>query len=171
VFIPRANTAPGSTTVISGVLRRSTSGRRGAGGVGADPVGAGAVPAWRNTLSFLYGKFLAANSTPERPVRLLTAVIEKLDPDAPPTLIVAADCLEILTRRGYSLAKPLKNACARCVSGPWRTQRTPRALRGGIGAGRIVDPRFRADAWFLQRMRCWDSSRFRRDCSRWGAIP
>lgn len=47
----------------------------------------GEVPAWRNTLSFLYGKFLAASSTPERPVRLLTAVMDKLRPDAPSTLV------------------------------------------------------------------------------------
>ena len=110
----------------------------------------GSVPAWRNTLSFLYGKFLAANSTPDRPVRLLTALIDTLDAGVPSTLVVTADCLEILTRRGYGLAQPiedrLRRLCVTAMSGPAE----PR-VRCEVGAalGRIGDPRFRLDAWYL----------------------
>jgi len=110
----------------------------------------GAASAWRNTLSFLYGKFLAANSTPDRPVRLLTAVIGKLEPSAPATLVVAADCLEILTRRGYGLPQPLadrlRTLCLETMTGPAE----PRVrCEAGSALGRIGDTRFRADAWFL----------------------
>ena len=110
----------------------------------------GAAPAWRNTLSFLYGKFLAANSTPDRPVRLLTAVIGRLEPSAPATLVVAADCLEILTRRGYGLAQPLTKRLRTLCLETMTSAAEPR-VRCDVGTalGRIGDPRFRPDGWFL----------------------
>jgi formylglycine-generating enzyme required for sulfatase activity len=110
----------------------------------------GAAPAWRNTLSFLYGKFLAANSTPDRPVRLLTAVIGKLEPSAPATLVVAADCLEILTRRGYGLPQPLPDRLRTLCLESMTDAADPRVrCEVGSALARIGDPRFRADAWFL----------------------
>jgi formylglycine-generating enzyme required for sulfatase activity len=110
----------------------------------------GASPAWRNTLSFLFGKILASSATPERPVRLLTMVIERLEANPPSTLVAAADCLEILTRRGYGLAKPLEDRlqalCLETMSGAAE----PRVrCEVGSALGRIGDPRFRADAWYL----------------------
>jgi formylglycine-generating enzyme required for sulfatase activity len=110
----------------------------------------GESPAWRNTLSFLYGKVLAASTTPERPVRLLTAVIEQLTPGAGPSVVVGADCLEILTRRGYGLAKELEGRLVTLCLDVMRGSGGPRErCEVGTALGRIGDPRFRADAWFL----------------------
>jgi formylglycine-generating enzyme required for sulfatase activity len=101
-------------------------------------------------LSSQYGKFLAASSTPKRPVRVLTAVINNLGPDAPSTMVVAADCLELLTRRGYALAKPVEERFRRLCLETMTGSAEPR-MRCNVGSalGRIGDPRFRTDAWHL----------------------
>ena len=107
-------------------------------------------PEWRNTLSFVYGGLLATSTTPERGVRVLTDLVERLRPDTIGLTLVAAEAAEILNRRGIRLAstvdKQLRSACVTAIRG--NGSALERALVGSA-LGRIGDPRFRSDGWFL----------------------
>ena len=113
-------------------------------------VGRSRRPEWRNTLSFMYGGVLATSTTPERGVRLLTDLIGRIGPDTVGLTLVAAEAVEILMRRGLRLApavdERLRAACVAAMRGSAAAQE--RALVGAA-LGRIGDPRFRSDAWFL----------------------
>ena len=108
------------------------------------------TPEWRNTLSFVYGSLLATSTTPERAVRLLADLIDRIEPDSVGLQIVAADAVEVLMRRGIRLETGiearLKNCCVGTIRGG-----APARDRCALGTalGRMGDPRFRADAWSL----------------------
>jgi formylglycine-generating enzyme required for sulfatase activity len=107
------------------------------------------VPEWRNTLSFVVGSVLAASTTPERAVRLVTGLIERAEAETG-TALVAADGSEIFSRLSIRLApaaeERLRMALVRAMRGP-----SPARARcdAGTALGKMGDPRFRSDAWLL----------------------
>lgn len=105
---------------------------------------------WRNTLSFLFGHLLATNTTPERGVRVLLDLIERMQANDLGLQLVAADCVEILMRRGIRLAEAVETKLRDALLQTMRAVGEAQArCRAGSALGRIGDPRFNADAWFL----------------------
>jgi formylglycine-generating enzyme required for sulfatase activity len=108
-------------------------------------------PEWRNTLSFLYGSQLANNVAPRRAVDLLLGLLAGFTPETRPTpVILAADAIEILRGRRVHLQETkldgMRALCQAAMRGP---RRAVERCAYGEALGRIGDPRFRADAWFL----------------------
>jgi hypothetical protein len=108
------------------------------------------VAEWRNTVSFLFGKLLADSTSPARPVQLLANFLDAIPPDQSPSQLVAVDCVGILRGKGYGLPKAaerrLQDLCLASMRGgaPARDR-----CELGVALGRLGDPRFREDAWFL----------------------
>lgn len=107
------------------------------------------APEWRNTLSFVVGNVLATSTTPERAVRLVKGLIEQHGGNDGVAL-VAADAIEIFSRRRIRLPASVEDRLRQTLlgaivgSGPARDR-----CDAGAALGRIGDPRFRAEAWFL----------------------
>jgi formylglycine-generating enzyme required for sulfatase activity len=109
-----------------------------------------ARPEWRNTVSFLFGHLLATNTTPERAVRVLADLIQPMQAADVGLQLVAADAVEILTRRGIRLAEGIEKKLRQGLEQTLHTASEAQArCRAGTALGRIGDPRFNADAWFL----------------------
>lgn len=115
-----------------------------------DAIAARAVtPEWRNTLSFVVGNVLATSTTPERAVRLVKGLIEQHGGNSGVAL-VAADAIEILSRRRVRLPASIEDRLRETLLGVMRgSSPTRERCDAGTALGRIGDPRFRADAWFL----------------------
>jgi formylglycine-generating enzyme required for sulfatase activity/cellulose biosynthesis protein BcsQ len=107
------------------------------------------VPEWRNTLSFVLGSVLATSTTPDRAVRLVSGLIERAD-DEIGTALVAADGCEVFSRRNIRLAPAVEDRLRQRLSAVMRgSARARDRCDAGAALGKIGDPRFRADAWFL----------------------
>ncbi len=61
------------------------------------------APEWRQCLSFVFGGLLARNTSPERAGRLLNDLLDKTDLNCPGLAVVTADCLRIISSRGYDV--------------------------------------------------------------------
>ena len=110
----------------------------------------GAVREWRNTLSFLFGQVLATSTSPERAVGLLSDLIGRVGTADTAVQVVAADWIEILAGRGYRLDPTTHQRAVDLCLASMRGD-APAGDRCELGAalGRMGDPRFREDAWFL----------------------
>jgi formylglycine-generating enzyme required for sulfatase activity len=110
----------------------------------------GRIPEWRHTLAFVFGRILAMHSSPEPAVRLLTEVVRGLASDQSAPAVVAADCMEVLAKRGINLPPEVPRLFREVAlammrgAGPARDR-----CRLGDAILLVNDPRFRADAWFL----------------------
>lgn len=108
------------------------------------------APEWRNTLSFVYGNMLAASTTPERAVRMLTDLIDRLEPERVGLTLVVADAVEIFQRRKLRLANPIvRRVFDTCLAVMRGGASALERCRVGDALGKIGDPRFRADLWYL----------------------
>ena len=103
-------------------------------------------PEWRSTLSFVFSSLLAKSASPDRAIRLLSAVIEGLQPPADRLAIVAADCLEILWGRGAGLRpeddQRLREYCLEAIE---RESPIKERFELGLALGRLGDPRIVTD--------------------------
>lgn len=110
----------------------------------------GSVANWRNTLSFLFGRYMGAFTVPTRPLRLLEALIGELDDDAFGPQTVAGDCAEMLLAKGFPIddqpARSLGARLQRSMKG--RTAASERCEAGTL-LGKLGDPRFDAARWAL----------------------
>ncbi len=104
---------------------------------------------WRNTLSFVVGNLLATSTTPERAVRLVTGLIEQHGGERGAAL-VAADALDIFSRRRIRLPEAIEDRLRAVLCETMRDSIPARErCEAGTALGKIGDPRFLADAWFL----------------------
>ena len=109
-------------------------------------------PNWRNTLSFLFGRYMAAFSVPTRPLALLRELLNHASQDSLGLQLVLADCAEMLGAKGYPLEdlsrdrllELLLQSMTLGTSGKKRCE-------AGTSLGRLGDPRFEAARWFLPR--------------------
>ena len=108
-------------------------------------------PEWRNTLSFLFGDQLANNVAPTRAVDLLVSMLDGFsDTTSPAQIVLAADGVEILGGRRVRLQEPRLAGLRRlCQDGMRGMQSAVERCALAEALGRIGDPRFRADAWYL----------------------
>lgn len=108
-------------------------------------------PEWRNTLSFLFGSQLAQNVSPKRAADLLAGFLDGVNPaTSPAEALLAADCVEVLGGRRVRLPEArLENLRTHSLSGMRGTRPAIERCQFGEALGRIGDPRFRADAWYL----------------------
>ena len=108
-------------------------------------------PAWRNTLSFLFGSQLARSVAPERAVKLLLAYLNHLKADAEPCqALLVADGVEILRGRGIALSDAqLQRFRELCLTEMRGHRIDLHRAHFGAALGRVGDHRFRADAWYL----------------------
>jgi formylglycine-generating enzyme required for sulfatase activity len=108
------------------------------------------VREWRNTLSFLFGQVLAQATSPDRAVGLLGRLSDHVQNEDTPARVVMADWIEILQGRGYGLG-PEAHQCAvdLCLTSIRGDAPAVDRCELGTALGRLGDPRFRADAWFL----------------------
>jgi len=107
------------------------------------------VPNWRNTLSFLFGRYTAAFTAPTPPLALLHALID-LSEETFGAQLVVGDCAEMLVAKGYALdearAARLRGLLSRAMA--TRASAKDRCEAGAV-LGKIGDPRFDPDRWFL----------------------
>lgn len=105
---------------------------------------------WRNTLSFLFGRYMGAFTVPTRPLRLLEALIDELHDDEFGSQTVAGDCAEMLLAKGYVIdderAGTLRARLQRSMEE--RVAASERCEAGTL-LGKVGDPRFDAAQWYL----------------------
>ena len=109
-------------------------------------------PNWRNTLSFLFARYLAALSVATRPLALLAQLVGDRAAESPGLQLVLADCFEILNAKGY----PPDDASQDRLRGLLLASMTARSsakARSDLGKalGRIGDPRFEERRWLLPK--------------------
>lgn len=107
------------------------------------------TPEWRTTLSFLFGSFLARDTSPERAASLLSGVVGRGERHVG-LQIVAADGMDTLRGRGIGLESKHETR----LRATWlETMRGDPFARNrheaGKALGLIGDTRFRADTWYL----------------------
>jgi formylglycine-generating enzyme required for sulfatase activity len=108
------------------------------------------VPNWRNTLSFLFGRFMAAFTAPTRPLRLVEALIDQLpgDPFGPQT--VAGDCAEMLLAKGFVIDEAQADTLRVTLQSTMeRHAAASERCEAGNLLGKLGDPRFDAVRWHL----------------------
>ncbi|MDA1051677.1 MAG: SUMF1/EgtB/PvdO family nonheme iron enzyme [Planctomycetota bacterium] len=117
----------------------------------------GDVPEWRNTLSALFGSLLAKSTSSDRGIRLLSSLLDALQPETVRLAVVTADCLEILQGRGSTLDAARESAFRDyCLSAIEREVPVKQRLEIGLALGRLGDPRVADDV---------------RDARNWVEIP
>jgi hypothetical protein len=104
------------------------------------------APEWRNTLSFVFASLLGKSTTPERSIRLLGQLIEKLTPDGLPgslgLAVVVADCLQVLMGRKVRLREELEGSFRKtCQAVIEREVPVRERLLLGQALGHLGDPR------------------------------
>lgn len=108
------------------------------------------VANWRNTLSFLFGRYMDAFTVPTRPLRLLETLIDELSDDSFEPQTVAGDCAEMLQAEGYVISEEygsaLRAKLARSMT--LRTAASERCEAGSL-LGKLGDLRFDATRWYL----------------------
>jgi Sulfatase-modifying factor enzyme 1 len=108
------------------------------------------VAGWRNTLSFLFGRYTAAFTVASRPLALLNKLVDVLDDEAYGLQRVVVDCAEMLVAKGYALEPTgpgrLRQRLLHAMT--TRTKASERCEAGTL-LGRIGDVRFDPAMWFL----------------------
>jgi formylglycine-generating enzyme required for sulfatase activity len=105
---------------------------------------------WRNTLSFLFGRLVAVFSEPTKAIDLLETLLGRAGVEQTGLLTVVADAAQVLTGKGIQLRaesfERLQQMLLAAMTGPAAI-----AIRADLGSslGRLGDPRFRADRWWL----------------------
>lgn len=109
-----------------------------------------ATPEWRNTLSFLFGRLVGMFPEPKKAIDLLGTRLEHVSGTDTGLLLVLADAAQVLTGKGITLREEslqhLQRVLLEAMTGPAAI-----AIRADVGAalGRLGDPRFGADRWWL----------------------
>lgn len=108
------------------------------------------TPEWRNTLSFLFGRLVGMFPEPKKAIDLLEARLKGVSATDTGLLLVLADAAQVLTGKGIALQSEslarLQRVLLQAMIGPAAI-----AVRADVGSalGRLGDPRFRADLWWL----------------------
>ena len=110
----------------------------------------GSSPNWRNTLSFLFARYMAAFSVATRPLALISELVDAVSDDSLGLQLVLSDCAEVLAAKGY----PLEDAPRERLRGLLLQSMTGRAsakerCAAGASLGRMGDLRFDPARWFL----------------------
>jgi len=107
------------------------------------------TPEWRNTLTFVFGWLLGTTTTRDRAINLVGELVAGVGPDEIGLQVVLADCLDVLIGKGIRLPAAEASLCE-VLPSSMRSQ-APARDRCVLGAmlGRLGDPRFCKDAWFL----------------------
>jgi formylglycine-generating enzyme required for sulfatase activity len=110
----------------------------------------GETPEWRNTLSFLFGRLLSAFSEPTQALDLLQTRLDGPTESDTRLLLVLADAAQMLTGKGITLRsdlfRRLQDLLLKVMTGPAVVVTRSEA---GSALGRLGDPRFRADRFWL----------------------
>lgn len=109
-------------------------------------------PNWRNTLSFLFGRYMAAFSVATRPLVLLHELVAELLPESLGLQLVVADCAEMLAANAYPLddssADRLRELLLHSTT---NRESAKERCDAGTSLGKVGDPRFDPARWFLPR--------------------
>ena len=109
-------------------------------------------PNWRNTLSFLFARYMAAFSVASRPVALLGQLVEDQSATSPGLQLVLADCVEILNAKGYPLDDARRDRLRGLLLASMTQSGSAKArCDAGKSLGRIGDPRFDEGRWLLPK--------------------
>jgi formylglycine-generating enzyme required for sulfatase activity len=112
--------------------------------------GRAGTPEWRNTLSFLFGRLLAASSEPRKALDLLAGVLDAATASDANVLLVLADTAQVLTGKGITMrAESLERLQRLLLDAMTGTASVATRAEAGIALGRMGDPRFRADRLWL----------------------
>ncbi len=107
-------------------------------------------PAWRNTLSFLFARYMAAFSVPTRPLALLRELVAHSSASSIGLQLVLGDCTEMLAAKGYQLDDTLRDRLRELLLTSMTSVSSPKARsEAGKSLGRIGDPRFDEGQWSL----------------------
>jgi formylglycine-generating enzyme required for sulfatase activity len=110
------------------------------------------VANWRNTLSFLFARYMAAFSVAARPLALLGQLVEDQAATSPGLQIVLADCVEILNAKGYPLEDAPRDRLRELLLASMTTRSSAKdRCNAGRSLGRIGDPRFDEVCWLLPK--------------------
>jgi formylglycine-generating enzyme required for sulfatase activity len=109
-----------------------------------------ATPDWRNTLSFLFGRLVACFPEPTKAIDLLEAQLDVASPETTGLLVALADAALVLLGKGTPLREASRARLLRLLH-TGMAGGAPLAVRAELGSamGRLGDPRFRADRWYL----------------------
>jgi formylglycine-generating enzyme required for sulfatase activity len=109
-----------------------------------------ASPEWRNMLSFLFGRLVGTFPEPTKAIDLLEGRLEHVTPGDTGLLLVLADAAQVLTGKGITLRAESLQRLQRVLLDAM-TGTAPVAVRADVASslGRLGDPRFRADRWWL----------------------
>jgi hypothetical protein len=106
----------------------------------------GAVPEWRNTLSFVLGSQLAKHTSPDRSIILLGQLVESLNEQTLGLSVVVAECFQILLKRGLRLKSESEEKFRQyCLSAIEREVPVRERHELGLALGHLGDPRIEAD--------------------------
>ena len=108
------------------------------------------IAAWRNTVSFLFGRYMAAFTAPTRPLALTETLIDELPGHDFLQEIVIGDCAEMLLAKGYALDHAAAGRLRQRLLSSMATRHlAAERCEAGTMLGKIGDPRFLDDCWFL----------------------
>jgi formylglycine-generating enzyme required for sulfatase activity len=109
-----------------------------------------ATPEWRNTLSFLFGRLVGMFPEPKKAIDLLETRLDGAAASDTGLLMVLADAAQVLTGKGITLRPDRLQHVQRLLLEAM-TGSAPVATRAEVGSalGRLGDPRFYADRWWL----------------------
>jgi formylglycine-generating enzyme required for sulfatase activity len=105
---------------------------------------------WRNTLSFLFGRYMAAFTVPSRPIGLLNGLIDVATDERLWLQLVVGDCTEMLLAKGYAPGQAQLTSLRTRLhhSMTVRSAAIERCEAGSV-LGNIGDPRFDPALWYL----------------------
>ena len=107
---------------------------------------------WRNTLSFLFARHMAAFSVPTRSLGLLRDLIEDPAAESVGLQLVLGDCVEMLGAKGYPLDDaPQDRLRELLLASMTRVSSAKTRCEAGKSLGKIGDPRFDEGRWSLPR--------------------
>jgi formylglycine-generating enzyme required for sulfatase activity len=108
------------------------------------------TPDWRNTLSFLFGRVHASFPEAAKAIELLETQLQLASADTPSSLLVLTDAALILMGKGTPLRDVSRTRLQQSIL-DGMVGSAPVAVRAELGSalGRLGDPRFRADRWYL----------------------
>ena len=104
------------------------------------------IPEWRQTLSFAFGSALQNARSPEKGIALLKQMIHEASLETLTHLVLTADLVEIIYRKGYGLEKNLENQFqGLCLDAIEREVSLPERYDLGRTLGLVGDPRIATD--------------------------
>ena len=108
-----------------------------------------ASPSWRNTLSFLFGRYMAAFNVATRPLALLRELASDLSPDGFGLQLVVADCAEMLQANGYRLDDGSAERLHEMLLGSMRARASAKErCEAGTSLGKVRHRRAEGRAYF-----------------------